>query len=548
MSDPSRKKAIVIGAGPVGCLTALSLANNGWEVEIWEGRPDPSSEKGKAEPTRSVNLAISSRGIAALASVEPDLVKDFIDLSLPMKGRMIWDFSNKQNSQLYDPIHGSCINSISRPLLSSTILDRAASHPLISVRFERKVGKVDWRTRTVYPAAPSGSSSSKGESGGGGGWIEEGKETGWDLLVGGDGSWSVVRKEMMRVQAATYTQTQIPHVWVELNLPPGPPNLETGEAATFSISPEHLHIWPRHEFMLIALPNKDKSFTMTLYAPAAAIEALSTRELARAFFKKNFSPPLATSTSSSAPDPTQVDILSLMGEERVLDDFMAARRGALVIISVDPISYPSGGGVLLGDAGHSMVPFYGQGLNCGLEDVRVLASILASHSITGTTGSTSDLEAALKEFSEVRKDDLKAILQLALSNYDEMKSKVLSPLHLLRRHLDHVLSLLLPPPTSPAILSSLASSRAPTSTSTPPPANPFPQGRVQRWTSLYHMVTFRPDVGYAEALRRENWQKDLVTKVVETIGLGVVGGLVWGGWWVVRSGRVGGGLVERWRR
>jgi len=94
--------------------------------------------------------------------------------------------------------------------------------------------------------------------------------------------------------------------------------------------------------------------SLRLYAPAAAIEALSTRELARSFFKKNFSPPLATSDSSSSPDPSQVDILALMGEERVLDDFMAARRGALVIISVDPISYPSGGGVLLGDAGHSM--------------------------------------------------------------------------------------------------------------------------------------------------------------------------------------------------
>jgi len=94
--------------------------------------------------------------------------------------------------------------------------------------------------------------------------------------------------------------------------------------------------------------------SLSLYAPAAAIEALSTRELARSFFKKNFSPPLATSTSSSSPDPAQVDILALMGEERVLDDFMAARRGALVIISVDPISYPLGGGVLLGDAGHSM--------------------------------------------------------------------------------------------------------------------------------------------------------------------------------------------------
>ena len=154
-------------------------------------------------------------------------VKDFLDLSLPMKGRMVWDFENKYvihrpaasphaplpplpascshrlfpisanspNSQLYDPVHNSCINSISRPLLSSTLLSRAQAHPRVSVHFERKIGKIDWEKRVVYLAAPR-------REGGGGGWTEEGKEVGgWDSLVGGDGAWSVVRAEMMKAQA-----------------------------------------------------------------------------------------------------------------------------------------------------------------------------------------------------------------------------------------------------------------------------------------------------------------------------------------------------------
>lgn len=235
-----------------------------------------------------------------------DTVDQFLSLALPMKGRMIWDFENKfapvlrhflacldlmdspssQDSQLYDPIHHSCINSISRPLLSSTILSHAEAHPNVEILFERKVGKVDWEKRVLYQAA-------KGKHGG---WTEEGSEKGWDLLVGGDGNWSVVRGEMMRAQPyvylpllsrlspaeqhrfvrTTYTQKQIPHVWIELHLPPGPIDPATGEA-TFSISPEHLHIWPRHEFMLIALPNKVR-FALSLAPTSPRLISLSPQD------------------------------------------------------------------------------------------------------------------------------------------------------------------------------------------------------------------------------------------------------------------------------
>ncbi|ORY32327.1 kynurenine 3-monooxygenase [Naematelia encephala] len=497
------RKVLVAGGGPVGALTALSLHRRGWEAEIWESREDPRGKDTRITNLRSINLAISSRGLEALRSVDPSLAEEFLGDAIPMKGRMIHHVDGKQESQIYDPIHSQCINSISRPILNQRLLEALPDE--IKIRFNTKLSRIDFRSNTAWGIGPDakevlpGQEHDDGKIGGQGGTDSKGKSkmkedsegTGFDLIIGCDGSWSKVRTEMMRVERVDFSQSFIPHAYIELHMP-----ADKAKAGGYAIDKNHLHIWPRHSFMLIGLPNKDGSFTLTLFLPFSSLDSIDTRDKARTFFVENF--------------PTAV---AIVGEDLLLDDFEKNPRGNLVTINVSPISWSSHA-LLLGDASHSMVPFYGQGLNCGLEDVRVLNSYLTSHDISPTTtlplGQTDPiLSVALAAYSRDREADLRAICELALQNYTEMRSHVLSPWHHLRRVLDAALSFVLPSP-KPANLSLTEA---------------FPTKRVKGWTSLYEMVTFRPDVGYAEALRRENWQKEVVGIMATISGVGVAGGV-----------------------
>ncbi|WWD17975.1 kynurenine 3-monooxygenase [Kwoniella shandongensis] len=506
------RKALIIGAGPVGALTALSLHRRGWEVEVWESRDDPRGKDSAPSNLRSINLAISSRGLEALRSVDPSLAEQFQAEAIPMKGRMIHHVDGKQESQLYDPIHGQCINSISRPILNQRLVESLPSS--IKLRFNAKLSSVDFAHRKAYGASPSQEHSTKkkktsalvpgeedddGAIGGGGKKSKsKGKEdhedeegTPFDLIIGCDGSWSKVRTAMMRMDRLDFSQQFIPHAYIELHMPADP-----SKPGGYAIDKNHLHIWPRHAFMLIGLPNKDGSFTLTLFCPFSSLATLDTRDAAARFFKENF--------------PSAVEIV---GEKRLLDDFEKNPRGNLVTINVTP-SVWSSHAVLLGDASHSMVPFYGQGLNCGLEDVRVLNSVLEKHNITSTTekalGETdSSLELALKAYSLERHEDLKAICELALQNYTEMRSHVLSPLHQLRRHVDTLLTRLFRSST----------------TATLSLTDAFPTKKERGWTSLYEMVTFRPDVGYSEALRKEKSQREIMGWAGWIGGATLVGGV-----------------------
>jgi len=522
MATDRPRQVLVIGGGPVGALTALSLHRRGWDVELWESREDPRGKNEAITNLRSINLAISSRGLEALRSVDPSLAEQFLQEAIPMKGRMIHHVDGKQDSQIYDPIHLQCINSISRPILNQRLLESLPSN--IKIRFSTKLSRLDLNTRRAYGSSPEakrplpGQEHDDGRIGGEQGGDskdsssrkgkgkqvvhEDGDATPFDLIVGCDGSWSKVRSEMMRVQRMDFSQSFISHAYIELHMPADP-----SKPGGFAIDKNHLHIWPRHAFMLIALPNKDGSFTLTLFLPFSSLEAIKTRQQARQFFADNFPSALA-----------------VVGEDRMLDDFEKNPRGNLVTINVTPTSWGSNA-ILLGDASHSMVPFYGQGLNCGLEDVRVLNSYLELHNISSTTtsalgGVDGDLAAALKQYSDDRDKDLKAICELAMQNYSEMRSHVLSPMHHLRRHLDSLLSTLLPSSTRSQPQLSLS--------------DPFPTKRVKGWTSLYEMVSFRPDIGYAEALSREIWQKEVVRIMGLSIGVVGVLGLGLGGWWLRR--------------
>ncbi|KAK4687295.1 kynurenine 3-monooxygenase, partial [Tremellales sp. Uapishka_1] len=506
MSVTRPRKVLVIGAGPVGALSALSLYRRGWEVEIWESRDDPRDQDIGATNLRSINLAISARGLEALRSVDPSLAEDFLQEAIPMKGRMIHHVNGAQESQLYDPRNSQCINSISRPLLNLKLVQALPAD--IAIRFKTKLSRVDFKTNRAYGTGESkavvpGEEDDDGQIGGKESRIKKGKGredeegTPFDLIIGCDGSWSKVRSEMMRVERVDFSQSFIPHAYIELHMPAKPDG-------GYAIDKNHLHIWPRHAFMLIGLPNKDGSFTLTLFLPFASLEEIQTKDQATRFFRENF--------------PSAVDVC---GEKDLVEGLMNNPRGNLVTINVKfclvPRSHTDGTCL-------SSSRFYGQGLNCGLEDVRVLNSYLQKHEIPSATslsiGETDPaLADALSEYSLHRDKDLHAICTLALQNYTEMRSHVLTPLHHLRRHLDAILSAVIP-----------ATARATLSLT-----EAFPTRRVNGWTSLYEMVTFRPDVGYSEALRKEKWQKEVGSRSAVGVAAIVALGVGLGGWKVARD-------------
>ncbi|KAH7923500.1 FAD/NAD(P)-binding domain-containing protein [Leucogyrophana mollusca] len=448
----------------------------GWNVDVYEARPDlrlPSSKA--AAQQRSINLAISSRGIAALQAVDPAAAARFLDTVIPMCGRMIHDSKGKLHSQLYDR-NGQCINSIDRALLNEGLLEEASSVPNIRLFFKHKVLSVDFDDRRMVLRDSDSDTDVRID---------------FHFCIGADGSYSVIRRQLMRVVRMDFQQEYIPHEYIELKMPAGQD--EHGKP-TFLLDPNHLHIWPRHSFMLIALPNKDKTFTSTLFAPTTEFDRLITRESILSWFKTHFP-----------------DALALLGEDKLLEDFQKNPRSPLVSTKSKPYHYKDRC-VILGDAAHSMVPFYGQGLNCGLEDVRVLRTLFQDEGVTAgqplaESGDNDTMDrrlfSALSRYSESRHEDLVAISELAMDNYVEMRHSVTTPAYIFRKTLDNILFALTSP--GPPSLSSLGHvlSRI-----------PFPSTDPTGWLPLYTMVTFRPDISYATAKKKAARQ----TAILSTMG------------------------------
>lgn len=278
---------------------------------------------------------------------------------------------------------------------------------------------------------------------------------------------------MAGIAHMTYTHEYVDNSYVELSIPPkrntshnthAPERHDhaSDDADMWLLDPHHLHIWPRHDFMLIALPNKDGSFTSTLFAPSHIFKGpLSTRNGILNLFSTYFP-----------------DALELIGREHLVQDILSRKPSVLGSVKCDPYHY-SDRSILIGDAAHAMLPFYGQGLNCGFEDVRVLMEHIDQ---------SESLQVALQQYSNTRHDDLVAICTLAKNNYVEMSSKVISRGYLLRKSLDGVLMKLLP---------------------------------RSIWQSLYAMVTFS-NLGYHVALGREERQAKIVNSGVYALGLGIV--------------------------
>ncbi|KAF6765118.1 hypothetical protein DFP72DRAFT_332811 [Ephemerocybe angulata] len=484
--SPSRKRAAIVGAGPVGCLAALALSKRGWNVDLYEGRPDlrlPSSKAASGQ--RSINLAISHRGIAALEAIDPAVADQFLQSAIPMRGRMIHTEAGELDSQLYDR-DGQCINSIGRAVLNEGLLEEAAASENVRLFFNHKVLSADFDNRKLMVKDTVSNKEFQVD---------------FDFCIGADGSYSIIQRQMMRVVRMDYQQEYITHEYVELKMPAG--RGVNGEPV-FLLDPNHLHIWPRHSFMLIALPNRDKTFTCTLFAPSAELDRLKTPDSVLTWFKFHF------------PDAVQA-----IGEKLLVEDVLTNPRSPLICTKSKPYHYKDRV-IILGDAAHSMVPFYGQGLNCGLEDVRILSTLLDSEGVDPSIQEAGASEHAvdrrllrvLERYTEGRYQDLLSICDLAMDNFVEMRHSVTTLSYIFKKTVD-------------TILYSLTSRKMVELSSLRPTLSrvPYPSGEPRAWLPLYTMITFRPDISYATAKRKAERQ----ARILEGLGwagttlVGVVG-------------------------
>ncbi|KAE9399294.1 FAD/NAD-P-binding domain-containing protein [Gymnopus androsaceus JB14] len=474
----TKRKAVVVGAGPVGCLAAIMLAKRGWQVSLYEGRPDPRLPSSKAAAKqRSINLAISHRGIAAIQAIDASIAQRFMQTVIPMRGRMIHHIDGKLNSQLYDR-DGQCINSVDRALLNEHLLEETSASENVRVFFQQKVRLVDFDKKIITFEDNNSLQTSTAD---------------FDLCVGADGSYSLVRRQMMKVVRMDYQQEYIKHEYIELKMPSG---FDDEGRIKFVLDPNHLHIWPRRSYMLIALPNKDYTFTCTVFAPSEEFDRLNTPDVFLTWFKSNFP-----------------DALQAIGEKNLLNDFTHNPRSPLICTKSNPYHYKDRA-ILLGDAAHSMVPFYGQGLNCGLEDVRILNVLLNQEFVTSTAVEQREdkrLRRALSRYSQERHKDLVAITDLAMANYDEMRHLVTTPIYLARKALDNLLYRLSSPRyKSLSSLSTLLSNEL------------YAEDEPRGWLPLYTLVTFRPDISY-DTVRRAVARQSAILTGVGCIGAALLG-------------------------
>ncbi|KAK4445904.1 hypothetical protein QBC34DRAFT_305961 [Podospora aff. communis PSN243] len=431
------EKVIVVGAGPVGSLAALYAANRGHVVEIYELRSDlrdPSTTP--LNFTRSINLALSERGINAMRHAgQPKLIDHVMAVTIPMRGRMI--HGRRPNGDLYEEsqdydVHGRSILAIDRGGLNKRLLDILEEMPNVTFFFSHKlVGADFWKRKAWFEVLGNDASGGKSQE----------VEVDFDLMIGADGAHSAVRYHMMKYTRMNYQQEYIDTLWCEFQIQPEDFASRSRPSSKFRISPNHLHIWPGRDFMFIAIPSDDGSFTCTLFAPAAFYEHLEADPKGIPIaFDKHFP-----------------GVTSLIPPEELISSFRKNPHLPLISIKCRPHHYSSSV-VIVGDAAHAMVPFYGQGMNAGLEDVRILFDVLDKHSRTAesslaveaggvvspATARASQRELALAEYTAVRVPDAHAINDLALQNYVEMRASVLSPTYRLRKALEEWLSVYVP--------------------------------------------------------------------------------------------------------
>lgn len=387
MSNP-KESILVIGAGLCGSLLALRMAQRGYNVQVMEMRPD--LRKVDISAGRSINLAFSNRGLKAIKMV--GLEDQVLPLCIPMYGRMLHDRSGDTIMSKYSGRTHEYINSISRELLTGLLLNELETHKNVQIKFNQRCTHVDFEAKTAdFECLDS----------------KEKLTVASDLIFGTDGAGSVLRKSYIleRKFLFNFSQDYLTHGYKELTIPPK-------KNGGFRTTKNVLHIWPRGDFMIIALPNLDGSFTVTLFLSYTDGEYnfnnLDTPKRVLAFFKKEF--------------PDTLDLMPNLTEE-----FFRNPTAPLGTVKCFPWQY-KGHTLLMGDAAHAIVPFYGQGMNASFEDVAVFDSFLDQHK--------GNWEQTFEAFQTYRKIDTDAIADLAIDNYHEMRDHVAQPVFQKKRKLE----------------------------------------------------------------------------------------------------------------
>src|SRR5438128_388144 len=388
----STTRFVLIGSGLAGGLLATYLGRRGYEVDLYERRADP--REGNIVGGRSINLAISTRGIHALEQI--GIAEEALQHAIPMRGRMIHDRSGELHFSPYDVDPKKCINSIGRAALNTTVIEAAQRYPNVRVHFNHKCTEVHLESVSAQLETAEGAVTARG-----------------DAVIGVDGAFSAVRKSMQRdIASFQYDESYLAHGYKELTIPPGPDG-------SWRMEKNALHIWPRKSFMMIALPNPDGSFTCTLFWEFEGPRSFATTKSdddVRRFFEEEF--------------PDAVPLMPTL-----LEDFRENPTGSLVTIRCAPWSYRDKV-CLLGDAAHAVVPFYGQGMNAAFEDCVVLDECLGKF--------PDDRERAFAEYFSRRKENADALADLAIGNFIEMRDKTASKTFRAKKKLDHLLEAALP--------------------------------------------------------------------------------------------------------
>ncbi|WP_026755183.1 NAD(P)/FAD-dependent oxidoreductase [Sediminibacter sp. Hel_I_10] len=427
-----QQNILIIGAGLCGSLLALRLGQRGYHVTVYEMRPD--LRKTDISAGRSINLSFSDRGNKAMKLVGlEDQVKA---LCIPMNGRMLHDREGNTFLSNYSGRDYEYINSISRGELNALLLNEAEKHENVTIHFNKKCKSVDFEKTTALFQ----DYTSKEE------FVEDA-----DCIIATDGAGSALRKSyyLAKKFLFSFSQDYLTHGYKELSILPS----ENGDYKTYKNA---LHIWPRGDFMVIALPNLDGSFTVTLFLSYNEGEYnfnnLTTPEMVTAFFKKEFP-----------------DALTLM--PNLVEDFFENPTAPLGTVKCSPWHY-KGNTLLMGDSAHAIVPFYGQGMNASFEDVVEFDQVLDLN--------LESWESVFETYEKRRKKDTDAIADLAIDNFYEMKDHVANPIFQEKRKIEMALE------------------------------KTFPKA----YSSKYSLVTFNEDIGYREAMLKGRAQDKAILNML----------------------------------